>query len=227
MKKNEYENLLRVLMFVKGMMTEEGETDFSELRPRAKREIFDHAVKVLGWDNFETDGDSDGCAAFYDCEIGRLIFFSNSQSGYQEDIRQELTSFYVDDDQTSNLLESIDTVLNEINRAYAVSTPLALLNTSIITADGDFTLQTISAQQAKGFVTQAARLDSAVGHESTAQIMTALLGVDVPVNRQQFVQQPGQQALVFKLNGRPPEGKILTADEIEQIGYKWQILSMK
>lgn len=67
-------------------------------------------------------------------------------------------------------------------------------------------------------------IDSAVGHASTAQIMTALLGVEIPVNRQMFAQQPGQDALVFKLNGRPQEGKILTAEEIEQIGYKFQLL---
>lgn len=58
----------------------------------------------------------------------------------------------------------------------------------------------------------------------TAEIMTTLLGVEIPVNRQMFRQQPGQQALVFKLNGRPEEGKILTADEIQEIGYRFQLL---
>ena len=45
------------------------------------------------------------------------------------------------------------------------------------------------------------------------------------MNRQMFAQQPGQQALVFKLNGRPEEGKILSVEEIERIGYKFQLLS--
>ncbi|GGE47525.1 hypothetical protein GCM10011391_27900 [Pullulanibacillus camelliae] len=105
--------------------------------------------------------------------------------------------------------------------------PLALLNTSILTADGDFTLRTITLEDAKALVDSASGLDSAIGHESTAQIMTALLGVDVPVHRQMFEQQPGQQALVFKLNGRPPEGKVLSIEEIEAIGYKWQLLTMR
>jgi hypothetical protein len=65
---------------------------------------------------------------------------------------------------------------------------------------------------------------SAIGHESTAQILSDLLGIDVPVNRIQFAQQEEQTALVFKLQGRPPEGKILTREEIETIGYKFQIL---
>lgn len=70
-------------------------------------------------------------------------------------------------------------------------------------------------------------LDSAIGHDATSMVMTALLGVEVPVNRQMFCQQPGQKALVFKLNGRLPEGKVLTVEEIQEIGYKFQILKRK
>lgn len=55
--------------------------------------------------------------------------------------------------------------------------------------------------------------------------MTTLLDTEVAVNRQMFVQQVGQKALVFKLNGRPQEGKILTIDEINEIGYKFQLLT--
>ena len=66
---------------------------------------------------------------------------------------------------------------------------------------------------------------SAVGHQSTADILTTLLETEVPMNRIQFAQEKGQKALVFKLNGRPEEGKILTAEEIEAIGYKFQLLT--
>lgn len=55
--------------------------------------------------------------------------------------------------------------------------------------------------------------------------MTTLLDVEIPMNRRLFAQQLGQQALVFKLNGRPEEGKILSVEEIEQIGYKFQLLT--
>lgn len=104
-------------------------------------------------------------------------------------------------------------------------TKLALLNTSILTTAGTYTLEDISLDQARQIVADnTGNLDSAVGHQSTADIMTTLLGVNVPVNRQMFTQEVGQQALVFKLNGRPEEGKILTAAEIEAIGYKFQLL---
>ena len=66
---------------------------------------------------------------------------------------------------------------------------------------------------------------SAVGHDVTAQILTELLGVTVPVNRIQFQQEVGQDALVFKLNARAPEGKVLNREEIEAIGYSFKILT--
>ena len=100
---------------------------------------------------------------------------------------------------------------------------LGLLNTTIATTDGTYVIKTISLEEAIALV-QDNEIDSAIGHESTAQIMTILLGVAIPVNRQPFEQQEGQKALVFKLNGRPPEGKILSLQEIEAIGFTWKVM---
>lgn len=102
---------------------------------------------------------------------------------------------------------------------------LALLNTSILTTAGEYRLTDITLNEAKALVkNNRDNLDSAIGHASTAEIMTTLLESDINVNRQMFMQDVGQRALVFKLNGRPEEGKILSAEDIEQIGYKFQIL---
>ena len=101
---------------------------------------------------------------------------------------------------------------------------LAVLNTSILTTEGTFTLKDITLEEAKNLVTENEIL-SAVGHQSTADILTTLLETEIPMNRIQFAQETGQKALVFKLNGRPEEGKILTAEEIEAIGYKFQLLT--
>lgn len=102
--------------------------------------------------------------------------------------------------------------------------PLALLNTSILTTAGEYKLTDISLEEAKKLVDDAEKLDSAIGHQSTAEIMTTLLETEVEMNRQLFEQQAGQIALVFKLNGRPEEGKILSKEEVEKIGYKFQLL---
>ena len=100
---------------------------------------------------------------------------------------------------------------------------LGILNTSILTTVGIYELKDITLEQAQDLVHNNDIL-SAVGHQSTADILTTLLGTTVPMNRIQFAQEVGQKALVFKLNGRPEEGKILTQQEIEEIGYKFQLL---
>lgn len=104
---------------------------------------------------------------------------------------------------------------------------LGVLNTSIVTSDGEYYLKTISASDARNYALEAMRkdgLDSAVGHESTAAIMSTILGVEIPVSRQLFAQQPGQLALVFKLNGRPENGAELTREQLEEIGFSFKIL---
>jgi len=104
---------------------------------------------------------------------------------------------------------------------------LALLNTTIATVDGIFEVRTVSLEKAiKLAKDNENNLLSAIGHESTAQIMTELLGVSVPVNRIQFAQEIGQAALVFKLKGRAPEGVILTKEEIEKIGYEFKTMKL-
>jgi hypothetical protein len=101
---------------------------------------------------------------------------------------------------------------------------LAILNTSILTSDGQYVMETITLDQAKQLVKDADSLDSAVGHVSTAEILTTLLDINIDVNRQMFEQQVNQTALVFKLNGRPPEGVVLSRDEIETMGYSFKTL---
>jgi hypothetical protein len=64
-----------------------------------------------------------------------------------------------------------------------------------------------------------------VGHQATAEVLTDLLETEVALNRIDFHQEAGQQALIFKLNSRPPEGVILSREEIEDFGYQFQVLS--
>lgn len=102
---------------------------------------------------------------------------------------------------------------------------ITILNTSILTCYGRFDYVPTDLEKARTLVqTNAGEVQSAVGHKSTADILTTLLGIDVPVNRVQYEQQVGEVALVFKLRGRPEEGKILTAEEIEAIGYDFGLI---
>jgi hypothetical protein len=105
-----------------------------------------------------------------------------------------------------------------------MSSTVTLLNTSILTSFGDYQYKEITLEHAMEFV-NAGFYQSAIGHASTAQIMTELLGVPVEMNRMLYSQQVGEAAIVFKLNGRAPEGVILSREEIEKIGYSWGLLT--
>jgi len=98
----------------------------------------------------------------------------------------------------------------------------AVLNTSILTSFGEYRYTEVSLEDAREMVKRG--VESYVGHQSTCDILKTLLGVNIPMNRAQYSQKVGDIALVFKLNGRPEEGKILTASEIEAIGYKFGML---
>lgn len=103
--------------------------------------------------------------------------------------------------------------------------PLWLLNAPVLTNDGNYSFITLDLASARELAGQGS-VESAIGHEATARILSELLGVDCPMNRRQFRQQPGQVALVFRLKQRPPEGTVLTrVEDIEAVGYEFAMLT--
>lgn len=101
---------------------------------------------------------------------------------------------------------------------------ITILNTTILTNDGEFSLKTISLEVARELVADG--FQSAIGHQATADILSELLCADVKMNRCMYQQQKGEIAICFKLKGRPEEGKILSREEIEKIGYEFKVLEM-
>ena len=106
--------------------------------------------------------------------------------------------------------------------------PIALLNCAILTADGKYILTPITLVNVRTMImVNGNNVNSYIGHESTAQILTELLEQDVEVNRTEFKHETGQIAIVFKLKKRGSEGKIYTKKEIEDIGYEFKMLEKK
>lgn len=97
------------------------------------------------------------------------------------------------------------------------------MNTAILPNDGEYSLKTISLEEAQRWVSSKDFI-SAIGHSSTAEIMSALLGVTIEPNRVMVSFDKGDEALVFKLETRLPEGKILTINEIQNLPFSWKIL---
>ena len=100
-----------------------------------------------------------------------------------------------------------------------------LLNTTVIPneAYGIWDCKEISQSEAEWYASKT--FTSAVGHESTAEIMSTILRVTVPVNRISVAPNEGDQLLCFKLNQRAPEGVILSKEQIEELGYHWVLMT--
>ena len=102
---------------------------------------------------------------------------------------------------------------------------LVLLNTSILTTHGTFSYEPLTLAQAQALIVEFQRegreIVSAIGHSATAALLTDLLAYPVAANRIEFRQTVDETALIFKLRGRPPEGKVLSRDELENLGYEF------
>ena len=104
-------------------------------------------------------------------------------------------------------------------------TKLAMLNTTIATTNGFFRVTDLSLDEARQLAQDNKdNILSAIGHKETAQVMTTLLGVEVPENRIVFAQEKGQKAIVLKMNGRIPAGATLTIEDMEKIGYSFKLM---
>ena len=100
-----------------------------------------------------------------------------------------------------------------------------LMNASVIPAGSDGIWEAVSIE------TESVRMSlqrfewvSAVGHESSAQVMSKALRVEIPCNRIQVSPEPGDRLLCFKLNGRAPEGVVLNESQLLEIGFSWTLM---
>lgn len=83
----------------------------------------------------------------------------------------------------------------------------------------EVTIEEVKALIQEGF-------DSAVGHESTARILSALLGVEVPFNRKAVSLSKGDRLVVFQLLTRLEEGKVLTEEEVRALPYRFYLVEI-
>ena len=104
---------------------------------------------------------------------------------------------------------------------------IVFLNTAILTSTGSFNYGIETLSKMLHMVSSYPELEklSAIGHQSTADILSELFGFNIPLNRIKYKQEKGDYCIVFKLNGRPEEGKILTREDIEKIGYEFYVLT--
>lgn len=99
---------------------------------------------------------------------------------------------------------------------------LYLLNSPVLTAFGDYRYRDCTIEEAKGLM--AGEYVSAIGHASTAQLMSRLLDKPVAENRIRVKMAAGDRAVVFALGTRLEEGRVLDEEAIQAIKYEIGLL---
>jgi len=100
-----------------------------------------------------------------------------------------------------------------------------IMNTPILTDWGEYKFSKISLEEVKSLLH--GDFTSAIGHEGTASLMTRLTGIEMPANRIQVKMAVGDQAVVFRVLSRLPEGKVLSEEELQTIPYEFGLLVKK
>jgi hypothetical protein len=102
---------------------------------------------------------------------------------------------------------------------------------SMLPNGGNVQITPIELEEVKSLL-QGGNFTSAVGHFSTAEVISKLLGIEIPSNRISLSLKEGDILIVFQLLIRLEEGKILQAEEILSLlkegkvkFYKVEVLS--
>lgn len=83
----------------------------------------------------------------------------------------------------------------------------------------------VSLEEARKII-KYSTLESAVGHASTANVLTTLLGVEIPPRRVMIKLEKGTKLLVFQLFKRLPEGAVLSEEEVKQLPFKFYLVQL-
>jgi len=83
----------------------------------------------------------------------------------------------------------------------------------------------VNTETVKSLLNQA-QATSAVGHASTAQVLSSLLEKEVPTNRINIKINKNDVLVVFQLLTRLEEGRVLTAEEVASLPYKFYLVEV-
>ncbi|HMK60661.1 MAG TPA: YddF family protein [Dissulfurispiraceae bacterium] len=89
------------------------------------------------------------------------------------------------------------------------------LNAPVLTSFGHYSFKKIGPDQARELLSDG--FISAVGHKGTAEVMSEIIGIEIPFNRIPVQMRPGDQAVVLWLLERPQEGHVYSVEELDRV----------
>jgi Domain of unknown function (DUF1874) len=98
------------------------------------------------------------------------------------------------------------------------------LNSTVITDTGLYDVTNISVSDVKTLVNKY-EIESCIGHAPTALLLSNMLDYKLAHNRIQIKTTVGFKAIIFKLEDRLEEGKVLTKNELLQLKYSFFSIS--
>jgi hypothetical protein len=96
---------------------------------------------------------------------------------------------------------------------------------SMIAPPTSLKVSEVDLQQVKNLLVEA--FQTAVGHQSTAEVISRLTGTNIPVNRISLSLIKGDRLIVFQLLQRLEEGKVLSEQELSQLPYKFLLVEVE
>ena len=118
------------------------------------------------------------------------------------------------------MMREMDVIIEETGRKR---NKIYVLNSAVLTSFGVYRYTQITIGMARDML-RTNEFISAVGHEPTAKLMSKILGVEIPYNRMEVKMNIGDVAVVFRLKQRIPEGKVLSEEDMKNIGYEIGLL---
>jgi len=95
-----------------------------------------------------------------------------------------------------------------------------ILNSPVLTAYGQWEFSgPISLEESRSLLSSG--YISAVGHASTARLLSGILGIEVSHTRRAISMNPGDEALVFHLHQRLEEHEIVPEQELRSRAFEF------
>ena len=234
MKKEMKEKLISFLERAQEIIISEGEIKFSEIKKKSRKEIAKIFRETFAGDYTVECGtyfiraglDMKNRADWYSIDIG---FYSNNVPllGYIEEPNDMDINICIE-----NRLDisDIGLAIEFVKRIVPEeSFPLVLLSEIVLEDSGEYKIKDISKAVARELLLENIdNLDSAICDAQTADAMSTFYGMAIPaicMMRKQCHLNIGQRALALKLNASLPDGTRLASDDLNEIGYKFQLVT--